>query len=125
MGGDTDKDDKIRLQKHGDTTWLNVRNPNSETFKQLEKDYRLHPVHLSESVQKVQHNQVEREDNYLFIVLHFPIFELHTDKIYVGQVGVFLGKDYLITVHTETSPFIDDLFAVCQHSQEEADKAFN
>ena len=124
MGEANTQSDKITVQKHGNTTWVNVSNPDSEVFAQLERDYNLHPLHLSESVQTVQHTEVEREDDYLFLVLHFPVFVAHADKIHVGQVGVFLGKNYLVTIHTITSPFIDDLFAGCQHNEDQASKLF-
>lgn len=124
MGEQETQTGTIRSQKHGNTTWLDVRNPASDTFAKLEKDYRLFPIHLTESVQKVQHTQVERETDYLFLVLHFPVFEPHTDEISSGQIGVFMGKDYLITIHQETSPFIDDLFVSCQHNEDQANSQF-
>lgn len=111
-------------QTHNGVTWADVRNPDSATFAQLEKDYNLHPLHLAESVQKVQHTQVEREDDYLFLVLHFPVFEPHTAKIFAGQLGVFLGKDYLVTIHANTSPFIDDVFSTSFHSEQQAEQHF-
>ncbi len=115
---------KISTHTHSGVTWVDVQDPDADDFAKLEKDYRLHPVHLKESVQKVQHTQVEREKSYLFLVLHFPVFERKSDKIHVGQVGVFLGKDYLITVHAETSPFIEDMLAECEQSPEQAEKCF-
>ena len=80
---------------------------------QLEHEYHLHPLHVHETVQRVQHNQVEREKGYLFLVQHFPVLDAASDKVSVGQVGVFLGKRYVITIHTERSVAIDDAFAHC------------
>jgi magnesium transporter len=116
---------QINSQKHGDITWLDVQNPDTDCFDQLEKDYQLHPVHLNESIQKVQHTQVEREDNYLFLVLHFPCYDSRLDKISIGQVGVFLGRDFLVTIRSSNSPFITDMFANCQHSSEMAESYFD
>ena len=115
----------MHAQEHHGVTWVDVRHANSEVLAQLEREYHLHPVHLTESVQNVQHTEVERENNYLFLVLHFPVFEPHTDKIFGGQMGVFLGKDYLITIHAETSPFINDLFTTCEHNSEQAEQYFS
>jgi len=125
MGGDgTQTNNGIQMQEHHGVRWVDVRHANSEVLAQLERDYRLHPVHLTESVQNVQHSEVERESDYLFLVLHFPVFEPHTDKIFAGQMGVFLGKNYLITIHAESSPFINDLFMTCQRSAEQAGQYF-
>ncbi len=104
---------QINTQTHNSVTWLDVQSPDTDVFERLERDYHLHPVHLTESVQKVQHTQVEREAGYLFLILNFPVFDPQTDKVLLGQVGVFLGKDYLITIRNASSPVIEELYAQC------------
>ncbi len=125
MGESETVNDRIRVQKHANVTWVDVHNPDSETLGQLEDEYHLHPIHLTESVQKVQHTQVEHEDDYLFFVLHFPVFVPHDDKIFAGQLGVFLGKNYLVTIHVENSPFIQNLFGSAEHDPAEAERRFS
>lgn len=114
----------VQLLQQQSITWLDVLGPDKEVCKQLETEYRLHPIHLVESTQKIQHNKVEREEDYLFLVLHLPIYNAATDKITVGQLGVFLGKNFLITVRSGTSPAITDLFANYQSDTISADQAF-
>ena len=116
--------DLLRSQHHDGVTWVDVDKPSSKMFAELEEQFHLHPVHLSESIQKVQHTEVEREDGYLFVVLHFPIFEFHSAEIRMGQVGVFLGKDFLVTVHTEAAPFIDSLFNECESDDTQSKDLF-
>jgi len=115
---------RVVTQTHHGVTWVDVQAPDSDDLAKLERDYHLHPVHLKESMQRVQHTQVERERRYLFLVLRFPIFEARSDKIHIGQVGVFLGKDYLVTVHADTSLFIEQLFAGHEHDPQQAEKCF-
>ncbi len=116
----------VAVQQHGDTTWIDVSQPSNEVFKVLETEYRLHPVHLKESVQKVQHNQVEREDNYLFLVLHVPTREAASSAgIAVRQVGVFLGKDYLITIQNNNNPVVRGLFERYTQQSNEAKEDFS
>lgn len=121
MGTET-QTDKITRFSHAGVTWVDVHRPDSATFEELQRQYNFHPLHLTESVQKVQHLEVEREGDYLFVVLHFPVFETHTDKVRIGQVGVFLGKDFLVTVHNQASPAIEDILLNCQHSPAQADE---
>lgn len=104
----------LRTRKHGNVTWLDVSEPNKTLFAELEHDYKLHPVHLQESVQQVQHSQVERESNYLFFVIHVPRYEPSVNKLVVEQLGVFLGKDFLITVHHGASiKMIEQVYNGC------------
>lgn len=118
------KQSKTSTQTHHGVTWVDVENPGTETFAELEKKYHLHPLHLHESVQKVQHTEVEREANYLFLVLHYPVLETATAKVSVGQIGVFLGKDFLITVHADATLFMQGLYAECQHGTDQAKRNF-
>jgi magnesium transporter len=104
----------LQTIKSNGVTWVDIDNPTAVMLAQLEKDFHLHPVHLAESVQKVQHTQVEHEEQYLFFVLHVPVTTRPADKILVNQIGVFLGKDFLITIRSGTAPAVTDLFARCQ-----------
>ena len=108
----------VRKYQHESVTWVDAYDPKAAILERLEKEYKLHPLHLHESLQKVQHNQVEREKNYLFLVMHFPVLGRHGEKIGVGQLGMFLGKDFVVTVHAEHAPFIDELYMHCAHDPE-------
>lgn len=122
--GDDPKSNKIRTQTHNGVTWIDVQSGDAETFAQLEQKYHLHPLHLKESVQKVQHTEVEREKDYLFVVFHYPVLQAGATKISVGQVGIFLGKNYLLTVHAHTGSCAQSLYSECEYSQERAKEFF-
>lgn len=119
-----DSNSAARQQKHDGVTWADIEGPDAEGLAELERSFGLHPMHLREALQKVQHVQVEREAKYLFMVLHVPVLTTHTDKIHTTQVGVFIGRDFLVTIRTGASPCITDLFEVCNLSPEKADDYF-
>jgi magnesium transporter len=114
----------ITCQPHNGVTWIDTENPSAADLAILEKKYKLHPLHLNESTQKVQHLQVEREDNYLFLLLHTPFYNMQADKICVNQVGIFLGKDYVVTIRTGDTHAITDLFKQCQTNFDQTDAYF-
>lgn len=107
---------EARVKKHDDVAWIDVENPSSEIFDELETTYKLHPFHLNESTQKIQLNKVEREKNYLFLLLHVPVKGSYPNELAVKQIGVFLGKNYLVTIHDGPSPIVDELFSVFARS---------
>lgn len=98
-----------RVERAG-VTWIDVEQPSPADLEALEREYRLHPVHLNESIQKIQHTQVEREEDYLFFVLHVPLFDQQINKLVVKQIGIFLGKHYLITIRTGPSQETTNFF---------------
>src|ERR1700743_2449810 len=101
MDGHTEGGGNVRRHSFNGITWIDVDAPGQAVLTRLEQEYDLHPVHIHETVRKVQYNEVEHERNYLFLVMHYPMQRSETGKITVGQLGVFLGKDYVITVHAK------------------------
>jgi len=99
----------VRTRTHGSVTWVDALRPDKTVLQQLEEQYQLHPVHVKESLQKVQHNEVEREANYLFLVLHIPVYNAHKHKICIHQLGIFLGKRFLITIRNGNIPAVERL----------------
>ncbi len=114
----------VLIQKHNGVSWVDVKNPSHEALAELENSYKLDTLHLHESTQKVQHTQVEHGEGYLFLVLHVPVFDKAADKIMVNQVGVFLGKNFLLTIRTGNSPVISNFFNDCDEHPEVGEKLF-
>ncbi len=114
----------VKAQTHGGALWLDAESPDAAVFTALEKEFGLHPVQLQESVQNVQLTQVEREDGYLFMLLPVPQFEAKRRKVISGQIGVFLGKDYLLTVHDHATTLSSTVFSECLRSSTLRDEYF-
>ncbi len=106
----------IKVQSHSGATWIDSENPDTTVLNALEKEFGLHPLQLQESLQKIQLSVVEREENYIFLLLPVPYYDKKSRKIRTGQIGVFMGKDYLLTIHHNTTVLSCDVFAECLRS---------
>jgi magnesium transporter len=109
--------------EHEGVTWLDVSDPDGAVFDQLAEQYHLNPVHLQESVQKVQHTEVDHGSDYLFLVLRPAVVDTTSGKLLADQIGIFLGKNYLITVHEGNNPIVQELVDDCGQA-EQANKYF-
>ena len=60
-----------------DLTWVNVVGPDLETANMLSERFGWHPLDVEDIVSKRQRPKVDdyEEDGYLFIVLHFPVYD--------------------------------------------------
>lgn len=94
-------------------SWLCLQKSSKTAFDELQKEYNLHPVHLKESVQTIQLTQVEREEHYIFLLVHLPTFDVAHNRIKTSQVGIFLGRDFVITVHDGQKSAVTALFDAC------------
>lgn len=100
----------IEQQKHGSIEWTDIEDAAVSDFSEIAQRYKLHDVQIGQALQKGQLAQMAVEADYIFLILHFPLFVEAENRITTSQVGIFLGKDYLITTHDSSTESIRSLF---------------
>ena len=80
-------------------TWINIERPTKREMDYLAQNYPFHPLDLDDCLSRVQLPKIDEYESYLFIILHFPVFEHRTRITSPSQVAIFLGKDFVVTVH--------------------------
>ena len=84
--------------------WFDIPDPASADLDQLAKQFTLHELDIEDCRHHPQRAKEEEHDNYVFCIvkrIHVKI-DLH-----FRDVGVFLGRDFLITVHTGENDLIE------------------
>jgi magnesium transporter len=94
--------------------WIDISGPNKDAEKFLKDEYDIAPSIIKEFLPPIKRPKVEDYKNYLFIVIHFPIFNNKTRKTYSAELDVILFKDILITSHNNAFPGIRRVFEHCQ-----------
>ncbi|HZM63933.1 MAG TPA: magnesium transporter CorA family protein [Candidatus Saccharimonadales bacterium] len=97
-------------QQHAGITWIDVQDPESGGLAGIGKQYDLQAIHINKSLQISHIARMEVEKKYIFLLLHFPYQDTGTNKVTTRQVMIFLGKDYLITVHDSETQTVRRLF---------------
>lgn len=107
--------------KHKAITWVDISSPNRRVISQLAQEYPFHPLHLEDAISKGQFPKIEQstEDDYLFILLRMPRYKLDEGKIVINQICFFLGKEYLVTVHEDSTDSISKIFNDCLENAHE------
>jgi len=99
-------------------TWVNIERPTEREIEYLAQHYPFHPLDLDDCLSRIQRPKIDEYKDYLFLVLHFPIFNSESRVTTSSQVSVFIGKDYLVTLHRgELKPLVK-LFRECQIDEE-------
>lgn len=91
----------------GGIVWLDVNKPTEADLTWLEQTYHFHPLAIEDCRNFNQRAKVESYDGYLFLSLVTAIRD--AEDIHPHEVEVFLGPDYLITVHREELPALVEL----------------
>lgn len=99
-------------------TWLNIERPTRTEMERLGQEYHFHPLDLDDCLSRIQQPKLDEYPNYLFIILHFPVFNKRTRITSASQVSMFLGKDFLVSIHTGVLKPLSKLFRDCQGSEE-------
>ncbi len=86
--------------------WVDVVQPSSEDLALLREKMHFHPLALEDCVHQGQRPKVDEYDHYLFIILHAVD---RCESIVANQIGIFVGKNFLVTVHEQALSLIDEV----------------
>jgi magnesium transporter len=108
----------IQTLTHNGITWTDIREPTDQDIEYLRQEYPFfHPLDLEDCLSKIERPKIDEYENYLFIVLHFPVFNRVTRRLERSEVDVFIGHGFLVTVSEGTlKPLVED-FANSQRDE--------
>jgi magnesium transporter len=108
----------IKTLNWGKLTWIYIEQPTEKETKYLAEHYPFHPLDLDDVLSRQQRPKIDQYEDYLFLVLHFPVFNKEQRVTTASQLSVFIGQDYLITLHTGGLKPLVKLFRECQIKDE-------
>ena len=94
----------------GDLIWIDLTHPNIEELQYLKQRFNFHPLHLEDVRSRLQRPKIDDHDDpeYVFFVLHFPVFNEQTRLSVTGEVDIFVGKNFVVTTHdTRLRPLVN------------------
>jgi magnesium transporter len=94
--------ERLRQQPDG-MAWIGLYRPNEEEVASLASEFRLHELAVEDAIVAHQRPKLERYDDTLFVVLRPARYLDEIEDVEFGEVHVFVGSDFVITVrHSET-----------------------
>jgi len=107
----------IETLKWGRITWLDVENPTAKDIEYLAKNYLFHPLELEDCRSRIELPKIDEHENYLFLLLHFPVFNKEARVTTPSQVSIFIAEDFMVTVHSGDLKPLSKLFQDCQQNE--------
>ena len=84
--------------------WVGLYEPTPEEFEKLTREFDLHPLAVEDAIHAHQRPKIEVYGDMLFLVLKTARYVDPKEVVEIGELLVFAGPDYLITVrHGEAS----------------------
>jgi magnesium transporter len=102
--------------------WYDISAPASPTLDELAAKYQIHELQVEDCRHAGQRAKTEEYEHYIFTVLK----QLQQDdKLGFADFSIFLGRDYLITVHAAPASVLDKLVhRAGQQDVQRVDKLF-
>jgi magnesium transporter len=82
----------------GKITWVDITAPDQEDLNYLQKNYHFHPLILKELETLTQRNKAEIYNNYIFLVTHFPSWDVQKQTSQPWELDIILSPKVLVTV---------------------------
>lgn len=88
------------LSQPGCFIWVALYEPTTEELKTMQHEFALHELAVEDARHGHQRPKIEEYGDSLFVVLHTA--ELSGKDLKVGEVDVFVGQNYVLSVRTGT-----------------------
>ena len=97
--------------------WIDIAKPDRDDMEQLvQQQFPFHELNIADCLSKIQIPKIDRYDDHVFVILHFPIVE--RERIpKSSQLAAFMGSNYLVTVHQGDLKSLADIFQKCMHDE--------
>ncbi|MGW1721938.1 magnesium and cobalt transport protein CorA [Streptomyces sp. NPDC002306] len=98
--------------------WIGLARPTEAELHSLASEFDLHPLSVEDALEAHQRPKLERYGDTLFVVLRAARYLDAPEEVDFGELHVFVGPDFVITVRHGAAP---DLSAVRRRMEETPD----
>src|SRR3954468_13762595 len=108
-------------------TWIHLDTPSLDAAQELADRFGWHPLDVEDVMSKRQRPKVDdyADEGYLFAVLHFPVWDTAKKRLNAGELDIFIGPNYLVTLPTTELDPVTHLFRRCERSDELRESLFS
>lgn len=95
--------------------WIDLQNPDRNDIEKLAETYRLNTLNIEDCMTKSELPKLDSYQDHFFVILHFPSLLRQPGISRNSQLSIFIGKDFLITVHQGDLKPLVDLVNICKN----------
>jgi magnesium transporter len=95
--------------KRGGIAWIGLYRPAEEEFASVAEEFGLHPLAVEDAVKAHQRPKLDRYGETLFVVLRPARYLDAPEEVEFGEVHVFVGEDFVVTVRHGEAPDVGEV----------------
>jgi magnesium transporter len=85
-------------QEDGAFVWVGLHEPTADEFDSMQREFSLHPLAVEDALTAHERPKIEHYGDMTFVVLKTAKYVDETEEVVFGQVMVFVGESFVITV---------------------------
>ena len=115
--GDIQKKDIGEYVRRADClVWVALYNPEPDELAEMQQEFDLHALAVEDAHHGHQRPKIEEYGDSLFVVLH--TVEIEGAEVSLGEVDVFVGKNYILSVRNRSQRGFAEVRARCEREPE-------
>ncbi|TKV28433.1 magnesium/cobalt transporter CorA [Arthrobacter sp. NamB2] len=92
------------MRQSGGMGWIGLYRPERAEIHAVEAEFGLHPLAVEDATNGHQRAKLERYGDTLFVVLRPARYLDAEEKVEFGELHIFIGKDFVVTIRHAESP---------------------
>jgi len=105
--------------------WINIESPTALEWNWMREHFEFHALDIEDVLSRNQRPKIDEYPDYLFIVLHLPVFDRSVGRLNVGELDMFVGPDFVVTIPNQPLQPVEYLFERCRANEETREKVFS
>jgi magnesium transporter len=105
--------------------WIHIESPRSADRDWLEEHFDFHQLDYEDVFSRNQRPKLDQYDDYVFIVLHFPLYDKDSGRILTAELDLFIGEDFLITLPNIPLPPLTAMFERYREKEDLREEVFS
>jgi magnesium transporter len=95
-------------------SWIDLENPDRTDVEELAKKHHFNALNIEDCMTKFELPKLDSYNDHFFVILQFPPISPKVGIAKNSQLSIFLGKDFLVTVHQGDLKPLVDLVDLCK-----------
>jgi len=97
--------------------WVNMEKPTVEEEALLSEVFHFHHLAIEDCISQAHHSaKIDDYRDHLFIITHSINYNAPGDQLETSELRMFLGKNYVVTVHWTLLRGVDSIRERCQEN---------
>jgi magnesium transporter len=96
--------------------WVALKDPDDAELQAMQREFGLHPLAVEDAQHGHQRPKIDEYDGSLFVVVH--LIELGNGDLNLGEVAIFVGPKYVLSVRSRAERGFTDVRARCEQEPE-------